>query len=121
MLGEETEFTGDRFTLNPSRTCHCITFDQLRRDNGGTFSFSKPSPHIFVNLGGTEVGTIIRIDNYLESLTEYISKIGESENKLREKEIEIKAELGKDESYTDKIEELKKQLKNIDKKLGVKK
>ena len=75
----------------------------------------------YVNLGGTEVGTIIRIDNYLESLTEYISKIGESENKLREKEIEIKAELGKDESYTDKIEELKKQLKNIDKKLGVKK
>ena len=29
----------------------------------------------------------------------------------------IKAELAKDESYTDKIEELKKQLKNIDKKL----
>ena len=40
--------------------------------------------------------------------------------KLREKEIGIKAELAKDESYTDKIEELKKQLKNIDKKLGVK-
>lgn len=74
----------------------------------------------YVNLGDTEVGTIIRIDNYLEGLTEYIGKLADAAEKLREKEIGIKAELAKDESYTDKIEELKKQLKNIDKKLGVK-
>ena len=83
------------------------------------FIILKRTGRHHINLGDTEVGTIIRIDNYLDSLTEFIAGIEESADKLREKEKGITEELSKEESYTDKIKMLKKQLKNIDKKLGV--
>ena len=83
------------------------------------FVILKRTGRHYINLGDTEVGTIIRIDNYLDSLTEFIAGIEESADKLREKEKGITEELSKKESYADKIKMLKKQLKNIDKKLGV--
>ena len=83
------------------------------------FIILKRTGRHHINLGDTEVGTIIRIDNYLDSLTEFIAGIEESADKLREKEKGITEELSKKESYADKIKTLKKQLKNIDEKLGV--
>ena len=83
------------------------------------FVILKRTGRHYVNLGDTEVGTIIRIDNYLDSLTDYIAGIEKSAEKLHEKEKVITEELSKEENFTDKIKDLKKQLENIDKKLGV--
>ncbi len=85
------------------------------------FVILKRTGRHYVNLGDTEVGTIIRIDNYLEGLTDYIIKLEEAAERFLEKEKSIKAELEKEENYSDKIESLKKELGNIDKKLGVEK
>ncbi len=74
----------------------------------------------YVNLGDTEIGTIIRIDNYLEGLKSNIINLEEVAQKLINKERDIKSELEKQESYISEIESLKKQLENIDNKLGVK-
>ena len=40
-------------------------------------------------------------------------------SKLTEKEIELKAELAKDENYSEQIEKYKAEVEKLDKKLGV--
>lgn len=85
------------------------------------FVILKRTGKHYVNLGDTEVGTIIRIDNYLEGLTDYIIKLEEASKRFLEKEKSIKAELEAHENYSEKIEKLKKELENIDKELGVEK
>lgn len=65
------------------------------------------------------IGNLIRIDNYLDSLEDHLSKLMLNLEKLREKEKDIRFELSKDESYTDQIETYKNKVKKLDKKLGV--
>ena len=72
-------------------------------------------------MGDTEVGTLIRIDNFLESLNEHLEKLDKTIAELEQRKIDGKTELSKKEDYTDKIEETKRRLESIDKKLGVKK
>lgn len=57
---------------------------------------------------------LIRWTTNLEKL-----KIGLS--KLTEKEIELKAELAKDENYSEQIEKYSAEVEKLDKKLGVNK
>ena len=73
----------------------------------------------YVELGNTEVGNLIRIDNYLDTLDEHLEKLKAGLSELEEKENEIKAELAKDDSFADKIETYKKKVEALDKKLGV--
>ncbi|MCR5808801.1 MAG: DEAD/DEAH box helicase family protein [Clostridiales bacterium] len=75
----------------------------------------------YVELGDTEVGNLIRIDNFLESLNDHLAGLNEGLEKLKRKEREIEAELSKDESFSEQIEEYKKKVETIDRKLGVKK
>ncbi len=75
----------------------------------------------YVELGDTEIGGLIRIDNYLDNLREHLEKLLSNHNALIEREAAVKQELAKKESYTDKIEETKQKLARIDKKLGVNK
>ena len=75
----------------------------------------------WVDLGETEVGNLIRIENYLENLNKHHEKLKMGLCQMEDKERAIKAELAKDESYVDKILEYKKKLEDLDKKLGVKK
>ena len=74
-----------------------------------------------VELGDTEIGNLIRVENFLDSLPKYLEKLKMGLCKMEEKEMSIKAELDKKESYTDCIEECKKKLEKLDKKLGVEK
>ena len=64
---------------------------------------------------------LIRIDNFLESLNDHLDGLNEGLEKLKRKEREIEAELSKDESFVEQIEEYKKKVETIDRKLGVKK
>ena len=73
----------------------------------------------YVELGDTEIGGLIRIDNFLENLSEHLSKLESGHTNLQERQETVKVELTKKENYTDKIEEVKRKLEKIDKKLGV--
>ena len=74
----------------------------------------------YVELGNTEVGNLIRIDNFLENLSTYLENLKKKQDDLMLQEIAVRAELEKKESYTDQIEQLRQKLEKIDKKLGVK-
>lgn len=73
----------------------------------------------YVELGDAAVGTLIRIDNFLDSFPKYIENLREEETRLAERKEQIEAELSHEENYTEEIESLKKKLSEIDEKLGV--
>ena len=73
----------------------------------------------YLELGDTEIGNLVRIDNYLDMLDEHLEKLKTGLSKLKEKEIELKAELSKDENFSEQIEKYKTEVEKIDKKLGV--
>jgi len=73
----------------------------------------------YVELGDAELGTLVRIDNFLESFDAHIEKLNEVLNKFYVKEKDIKAELSKDVSYVDQIEVFKNKVAELDKQLGV--
>ena len=75
----------------------------------------------YVELGDTEVGGLIRIDNYLKDLDKHIEELKKILFDLRERKKCIQMELGKDENYADVISEFKEKLAEIDNKLGVNK
>lgn len=79
----------------------------------------QKSGRYYVELGDTEIGGLIRIDNYLENLTEHLSKLEYGYTNLCDRQEAVKIELTKKENYTDKIDETKRRLEKIDKKLGV--
>ena len=73
----------------------------------------------YVELGDTDIGNLIRIDNYLDSLPDHLDEFKRGLDKMLEKEKDLKQELAKDENYSDKIEEYKKIIEDLDRKLGV--
>lgn len=73
----------------------------------------------YVELGDTEIGNLVRIDNYLDTLDDHLEKLKTCLSKLTEKEIELKAELAKDENYSEQIEKYKAEVEKIDKNLEV--
>lgn len=85
------------------------------------FVWLQKNGKYYVAMGDTEVGTLIRIDNFLESLNEHLEKLMKTIAELEQRKIDGKTELSKKEDYTDKIEETKQRLESIDEKLGVKK
>ena len=85
------------------------------------FVWLQKNGKYYVAMGDTEVGTLIRVDNFLESLNEHLEKLMKTIAELEQRKIDGKTELSKKEDYTDKIEETKQRLESIDKKLGVKK
>ena len=75
----------------------------------------------YVELGDTEIGNLVRIDNFLDTLDNHLEKLKIGLSKLTEKEIELKAELAKDENYSEQIEKYVAEVEKLDKKLGVNK
>ena len=83
------------------------------------FVWLQRAGRYYVELGDTEVGGLIRIDNFLESFDAHIDKLCKKLSDLSDKKAHIQEELQSKESYAEKIEELKGQIDAIDKKLGV--
>lgn len=75
----------------------------------------------YVELGDTEIGNLIRIDNFIENLREYLNKLIKDYAQMIARKEEIEQELSKDENYLEQIANHKKKLEIIDKNLGVKK
>ena len=74
----------------------------------------------YVELGEADRGVLIRIDNFLENLKELSLRFMDNLTDLTSERGRMRQELDNQESYAEKIEELKEELKRIDKKLGVK-
>ena len=75
----------------------------------------------YVELGDTEIGNLVRIDNFLDSLDEHLKKMNDNLNGLQKRKADIEAELAKEESYSEQIEEYRKKVEQLDKQLGVNK
>lgn len=73
----------------------------------------------YVELGDTEIGGLIRIDNYLDSLDKQLEKLNEGLTDLCGRQDALKAEILKKEDYADRIEKIKQRLEKLDMKLGV--
>ncbi len=72
-----------------------------------------------VELGGTDIGILIRIDNVMTDFPDRLSRLERRRLELSEREKEIRKELAKNDGYQEKIEELKRKLAALDEKLGV--
>lgn len=79
----------------------------------------KRNGRYYVELGDTNTGNLIRIDNFLDDLQTHLDKLKKDFAKLQEREYQLKDELKKNESFSDEIEECRKKLEILDKKLGV--
>ncbi|MBR3278615.1 MAG: DEAD/DEAH box helicase family protein [Lachnospiraceae bacterium] len=75
----------------------------------------------YVELGDTDVGNLIRIDNALDTLPDRLETLKKGLADLGIRAEDIRAELNKDESYADEIAFYKNKIKEIDEQLGVKK
>ncbi len=73
----------------------------------------------FVELGESAQGAIMRIDNCLSKLSERYQKMSDALRLLVQKQEMLREELSKNKGYADRIEALKHELENLDKKLGV--
>lgn len=79
----------------------------------------KRNGRYYVELGDTNTGNLIRIDNYLDDLQTHLDKLNKGLAKLWERERQLKEELRKEESFSDEIENCRQKLEKLDKKLGV--
>ena len=83
------------------------------------FVWLERSGRYQVELGDTESGCLVRIDNQLDTLDKWNEKLEERLGGLLERKRDIEAEIAKDESYADQLEACQLTLKKIDEELGV--
>lgn len=81
----------------------------------------QKSGRYYVELGDTETGGLIRIDNYLDNLEKQLEKLKEGLTNLCGRQDALKVEITKKEDYVDMIEKIKQRLEKLDKRLGVEK
>lgn len=74
-----------------------------------------------IEMGDTETGNLMRIDNFIDGLEESVENLRLDLAKFEDRESEIKLELSRNENYTDKIDELRKKVADLDDRLGVNK
>lgn len=79
----------------------------------------KRNGRYYVELGDTNTGNLIRIDNFLNDLQTHLDRLNKGLAKLWERERQLKEELRKEESFSDEIENCRQKLEKLDKKLGV--
>lgn len=90
-------------------------------------NMSKEKPYVwlqrqgryYVELGDSEVGCLIRLDNAIEGLPVHLEKLEKKLLDMEQRELALQVELQKDEDFTDQIAACKEKLTKIDKKLGV--
>lgn len=73
----------------------------------------------YVELGGTEVGDLLRVDHFLDGLEGYLDDLKQGLSHLEKRESDLKIELEKQESYADKIGQYREKVEKLDRELGV--
>jgi len=72
-----------------------------------------------VDMGDSITGVLVRIDNFLNEIIKYRKSLNKALDRILLRENEIRKELESKDEYSGIIEELRKELKIIDEKLGV--
>ncbi len=72
-----------------------------------------------VELGEAEISYLSRMDHVLDGLPKHLDKLSETRQNLQTRLDNVRAELGKEDNYTDRLRECKADLRQIDKELGV--
>ena len=85
------------------------------------FVWVQRAGRYYLELGESDVGGLIRIDNLLDSLGERCDTLRQTLQRMEEREAAIRAELARRESYNDQIEMFREKVKKLDEKLGVNK
>lgn len=116
---KNNEFKSQEKELMIYRGFRVILPSNMRKEN--PFVWLMREGRYYVELGDTEVGSLIRIDNFLDNLEAHIEKLATNLSVMLERSTHIRSELAKEESYVEKIEDLKAELQKIDEKLGVNK
>lgn len=73
----------------------------------------------YVELGNSEVGCLIRLDNAIEGLPNHLKKLEKNLAEMEQREVALQAELLKSEDFSEQISACKEKLGTLDKKLGV--
>ena len=73
----------------------------------------------YVELGDSEVGCLIRLDNVIEGLSEHLEKLKNQLQTMDQRKIALQEELQKKEDFSRQIASCKEKLNKLDKKLGV--
>lgn len=113
----QNELSSEEFTV-----CSYRGFDVVIPTN-----MTKQKPFVYLERTGRyrvdmsffETGTLVRLDNFIDNISEYRDNLVHGLSNLKIRESEIKEELQAKDSYADIIEELKMELEKIDKELGV--
>lgn len=136
----KNEFKYDKFARKELRAMifEAITQNELSKEEVTVCSYrgfdvivptnmTKRRPYVYLQRSGryhvdmslSEVGVLVRIDNFLDNIDKHLENLEKALENLNIRETEIKTELENKDSYADIIEEIKKELKQIDKELGV--
>lgn len=83
------------------------------------FVWAERSGRYYIELGDTETGNLIRIDNRLDTLDAYLGKLQDALHAIEQKQADLRTELEKDDGYSEQIAYYRDLLEKLDKKLGV--
>lgn len=79
----------------------------------------KQNGKYFVELGSSNLGYIVRIDNFIDNFNKHIKKLKDGLEMLESRKEHIEITLNEPDIYSSKINKLKETIRKIDKKLGV--
>ncbi len=90
-------------------------------------NMSPNMPYIFlkrvgkysVDMTGSEIGNLRKIDMFLEGLGEHLARLEDNVKQLKKRRTDIRAQIKTKEDFSERIDELRKKLDKIDKKLKV--
>ncbi len=83
------------------------------------YIYLKRAGKYCVDMTGSEIGNLRKIDIFLEGLGEHLSRLEENVKQLKKRRADIKAQMATKEDYSERIDELRKKLDELDKKLKV--
>ncbi|MGN0692835.1 MAG: helicase-related protein [Oscillospiraceae bacterium] len=83
------------------------------------FIYLQGNERYYVELGESKSGYLVRIDNFLKCLPDYLKKLERNSEKLIERKREIEKKLAHKEDHSEQIRRLKSKLEKIDEELGV--
>lgn len=85
------------------------------------YIFLQRDGRYFVELGNSERGILMRIDNFLLDMQIHLEKLKDICRDYCDRQTSLQQGIKLKQDYTEKIQDAKKRLEKLDKKLGVNK
>lgn len=117
------ELVANELSLKEKVICSYQGFDVILPANmtkRHPFVYLEKYGRYYIPMGDRASGILVRIDNFLKGIEEQLAKQKDKLESMRRKEKDIEGDLKRGGEYITRIEELTKELTEIDKQLGVK-